>query len=82
MTIHSITISVAWWLRIYLYALVICCHFTGLRPHDDRLAYRIGKGLSVESTGRRKGRNPYVVIGAVGCLLFAYVCVTLLLALR
>ena len=54
MATYSVTISVAWWLRLYLYVLVICCHFTGLRPHDDRLTYWIGKGLSVEPMTKRR----------------------------
>ena len=41
-------VNTAWWLRLYLYGIVIVNHFTGMSPNMDRVAYWIEKGLSVE----------------------------------
>lgn len=50
----TVRLHAAWWLHMYLYALVVCCHFTGLSPHEQRLTYWIRKGLSVEPMIKRR----------------------------
>lgn len=52
----AVRLHVAWWLRLYLYGLVICCTLTGMTPHQDRLLYWITKGLSVRIPGARRRR--------------------------
>ena len=50
----TVTISVSWWLRLYLYALIVWCTVTGMVPSEERLLYWVNKGLSVRPITKRR----------------------------
>lgn len=54
MATYSVAISVAWWLRLYLYALVVLCTLTGMAPNEERVLWWVGKGLSAKPITKRR----------------------------
>ena len=54
MAAYSITINVAWWVRLYLYALVVWCTLTGMAPNEERVLWWVGKGLSAKPITKRR----------------------------
>lgn len=46
----SITVSIklAWWLRLYLRAVGFACDLTGLEPNMDRVGWWVARGITVK----------------------------------
>ena len=53
----TITLSLRWWLRYYLYGVVLMCWLTGCEPRADRLGYWIARGTKVKINASQ-ARNP------------------------
>lgn len=45
-----IKISVAWWLRYYIYGLLLMHWITGMGVNEQRVAYWLSKGMRTKVT--------------------------------
>lgn len=43
----TLKLTVAWWLRYYIYGVVLMCWMTGCEPRADRLGYWVAKSVRV-----------------------------------
>lgn len=45
----TITLRLAWRLRLYLSTLMLLCHLTGMEPNMARATFWIQKGIKIDS---------------------------------
>jgi hypothetical protein len=53
----TLEIRVAWWLRLYLYGVVITSRVTGLEPDWSKVKRMIGRGVTVGRVKPPRRRN-------------------------
>ena len=43
----TVTLKWRWWLRSYLFGVLLMARLTGCRPNWDRVSYWVGKGIKI-----------------------------------
>lgn len=48
----SVEFKVSWWLKWYLYGVILTAALTRARPDEDKLQYWIGRAMKITIRGR------------------------------